>query len=101
LNIPRSIILKGQEMIIWKDNLEKGLKEKDREQAYIQKLETEFCSINSLKESLINIGKTRNKRKKKQIEIDHIENIKKLLTLKINQKIDGVVISSLYNDSIA
>jgi hypothetical protein len=33
-------------MLIWKDNLERWLKEKDREQADIQKMETEFCSIN-------------------------------------------------------
>jgi hypothetical protein len=38
---------------------------KRRDQANIQKMETEFCSINQIKETILNIGKMRNKRKKK------------------------------------
>jgi hypothetical protein len=87
-------------MIIWNDNLERWLKEKDREQASIQKMETEFCSITQIKETILNIGKTRNKRKKKQSKLDQFidEDYTKLLCLKINKNIDEIAKSSLYND---
>jgi hypothetical protein len=99
LNESKIIILKIQEMLIWKDNLERWHKEKDRQHADIQKMETEFCSINLLKEKIINIGKTKNKRKKKQSELDLFidEDYMKCLCLKINQKIDETTKSSLYN----
>jgi hypothetical protein len=99
LNASQSIILKIQEMMIWKDNLERWLKEKDWEQTNIQKMEINLILINRLKETLINIGKTKNKRKKKQlIDIEKVSEEEELMILEIRKEINEIIGNSLYND---
>jgi hypothetical protein len=61
----KSITIKIQEQIILRQNLERWLKEKDRQNQIKEKLEAKLISLNQIKQKLINIGKTRNKRKKK------------------------------------